>query len=134
MKVIFSTLFLALLLAVSAPPLLYANSDVQLITKEQLKPLVDNPDLVIVDVRRGKDWKSSEFKIKGAVYADPGDYENWAGVYPKDKKLALYCACPNEATSAGLARRLIADGYKDVSALKGGWREWFRAKYPVEDK
>jgi rhodanese-related sulfurtransferase len=27
-----------------------------------------------------------------------------------------------------------ADGYTDVYALKGGWREWFRAKYPVEEK
>jgi 3-mercaptopyruvate sulfurtransferase SseA len=29
---------------------------------------------------------------------------------------------------------MIKDGYKDVSALKGGWREWFRAKYPVQEK
>jgi hypothetical protein len=43
-------------------------------------------------VRRGKDWSSSEFKIKGAVYADPGDYKNWTGVYPKEKKIVLYCA------------------------------------------
>jgi len=27
-----------------------------------------------------------------------------------------------------------ADGYTNVYALKGGWREWFRAKYPVEEK
>jgi len=25
-------------------------------------------------------------------------------------------------------------GYSDVSALKGGWREWFRAKYPVDPR
>ena len=29
---------------------------------------------------------------------------------------------------------MMADGYTDVYALKGGWREWFRAKYPVEEK
>jgi 3-mercaptopyruvate sulfurtransferase SseA len=29
---------------------------------------------------------------------------------------------------------MIADGYADVYALKGGWREWFRTKYPVEEK
>jgi len=28
----------------------------------------------------------------------------------------------------------MADGYTNVSALKGGWREWFRAKYPTEEK
>jgi len=29
---------------------------------------------------------------------------------------------------------MLADGYTNVYALKGGWREWFRAKYPVEEK
>jgi rhodanese-related sulfurtransferase len=29
---------------------------------------------------------------------------------------------------------MVADGYSNVYALKGGWREWFRAKYPVEAK
>jgi len=26
------------------------------------------------------------------------------------------------------------NGYENVYALKGGWREWFRAKYPVDEK
>jgi len=25
-------------------------------------------------------------------------------------------------------------GYTKAQALKGGWREWYRAKYPVEEK
>jgi len=25
-------------------------------------------------------------------------------------------------------------GFNGVLALKGGWREWFRSKYPVETK
>jgi 3-mercaptopyruvate sulfurtransferase SseA len=29
---------------------------------------------------------------------------------------------------------MMANGYTNVFALKGGWREWFRAKYPVEEK
>jgi 3-mercaptopyruvate sulfurtransferase SseA len=29
---------------------------------------------------------------------------------------------------------MIAKGYSQVYVLKGGWREWFRAKYPVEEK
>jgi 3-mercaptopyruvate sulfurtransferase SseA len=33
-----------------------------------------------------------------------------------------------------MARKLIAKGYKKVCALKGGWREWFEAGYPVEEK
>jgi rhodanese-related sulfurtransferase len=33
-----------------------------------------------------------------------------------------------------VARKLQAKGFTKVYALKGGWREWFRAKYPVEEK
>jgi rhodanese-related sulfurtransferase len=29
---------------------------------------------------------------------------------------------------------MMDNGYTNVYALKGGWREWFRAKYPVEEK
>jgi len=29
---------------------------------------------------------------------------------------------------------MIDKGYSKVDALKGGWREWFRGKFPVEEK
>jgi len=33
-----------------------------------------------------------------------------------------------------VAQQLIDAGYANVFALKGGWKEWFRAEYPVEEK
>lgn len=63
-----------------------------LMTKEELKAMLDDPDLTILDVRRGKDWTSSEFKIQGATYAKPEAYADWAAGLPKDKKYVLYCA------------------------------------------
>jgi rhodanese-related sulfurtransferase len=33
-----------------------------------------------------------------------------------------------------MARKMIRNGYTDVAALVGGWREWQRAKYPVVEK
>jgi len=66
--------------------------DVPLMTKEELKAQMDSSDVMILDVRKGKDWKSSEFKIKGASRADPKELDNWAETYPKDKTLVLYCA------------------------------------------
>jgi rhodanese-related sulfurtransferase len=29
---------------------------------------------------------------------------------------------------------MMEQGYTKVYALKGGWREWFRAKFPVDEK
>jgi 3-mercaptopyruvate sulfurtransferase SseA len=33
-----------------------------------------------------------------------------------------------------VARKFIANGYTKVYALKGGWREWYEAKYLIEAK
>jgi len=62
------------------------------ITKEQLKGMFDNSDLIILDARAGRDWKASEFKIQGAERAAPSDFNSWAKKYPKDKSIVLYCA------------------------------------------
>lgn len=67
-------------------------AEVPRMTKEELKSKLDDPDVVIVDVRVGKDWKGSEFKIKGAVRGDKNNISALAGKYPKDKTFVLYCA------------------------------------------
>jgi rhodanese-related sulfurtransferase len=59
---------------------------------EKLKAIQGSPDLVIVDVRYGKDWTDSDSKIKGAVREDPKLFESWANKYPKDNTIVLYCA------------------------------------------
>ncbi len=63
------------------------------ITKEEVKSMIGNPDLIILDVRADKDWKDSEWKIKGAVREDRrGKSNEWMDQYPKGKILVLYCA------------------------------------------
>jgi rhodanese-related sulfurtransferase len=79
------------LLLLAIPPISPAM-EVGTITKEELKAQLDNPEIILLDVRTGKNWKSSEFKIKGAVRANPNDFDKWSGTYPKDKKFVLYCA------------------------------------------
>ncbi len=69
-----------------------AASDVKVMTKEELKTKLGNPDLVVVDVRTGKDWKASELKIKGAVRAKAKDPSDLAKKFGKDKTLVFYCA------------------------------------------
>jgi rhodanese-related sulfurtransferase len=69
-----------------------AAQDVKRMTIEELKGMLGNPDLVIVDVRRDGDFKSSTVKVKGAVREDPEKVETWMSKYPKDKTLVFYCA------------------------------------------
>jgi rhodanese-related sulfurtransferase len=67
-------------------------ADVPRMSKEALKERLAAPDVIILDVRTGSDWKASEFKIKGAVRASSDNVDSWAANYAKDKTLVLYCA------------------------------------------
>ncbi len=63
------------------------------ITKEELKEMLGKPELIMIDVRYGKDWTGSKEKIQGAIRKDPKkDAKSWADKYGKDKTIVLYCS------------------------------------------
>ena len=68
------------------------SADVPRMTKDELKAMPGNSDLVILDVRYKKDWTDSDSKIKGAIREDPESIKSWAEKYSKDKTFVLYCA------------------------------------------
>lgn len=80
-----------LLLSASVLPS-YGADNVPRISTDQLKNIIDDPDLVLLDVRTEKDWDSSDKKIVRAIRVDPEDIESWIGNYSKDQKIILYCA------------------------------------------
>ncbi len=68
------------------------GAQVNTMTKELLKDMMNDDTVSILDVRRGRDWSSSEFKIKGADRIDPQNFDIMKAKYPKDNTLVLYCA------------------------------------------
>ena len=86
------SLAIAVAVVLLAPFATVYSKDVSLITKEELRKIMSNEDVVILDVRKGRDWSSSEFKIQGAVRVDPKAVAQWQENYSKDKKFVLYCA------------------------------------------
>jgi hypothetical protein len=72
--------------ALAAPP------QADPITKEELRPLLGRPDVVLIDMRFGHDWNDATLKIKGAVREDPMKPGQWLDKYPKDKMIIFYCA------------------------------------------
>jgi len=68
------------------------SADVPRMTKDELKAMLGNPDLVIIDVRAKNDWTDGDSKIKGAIREDPESVKSWAAKYSKDKTFVLYCA------------------------------------------
>ncbi len=67
-------------------------ADVPTMSKDELKSHLGSDDVVILDVRSGRDWSSSEFKIQSAIRAAGADIANWSKKYAKDQTLVLYCA------------------------------------------
>ena len=88
MKIFISTLLL-LVLTISSQAI---ASEVNLINKDQLKDQIGANNLIILDVRSGRDWNSSKMKIVGAIREEPGNIEAWASNYDQEKTIVLYCA------------------------------------------
>ena len=65
--------------------------EVPRISKEEIRAMLDSPDVVIIDVRVGKDWKNSQSKITGAVRERPKKAKAWAYKYDNNKTYVLYC-------------------------------------------
>ncbi len=59
--------------------------------KDELKAMLGQKDLVILDVRQGRDWSTSEYKIKDAVRVEGSDL-SVVNNYPKENTFVLYCA------------------------------------------
>lgn len=72
-------------------PVLSAD-DVPRMDKDELKAMLDNPDVVILDVRASSDWNRSEYKIRGAHRLDQGNADQVGTMYPKDKIIVAYCS------------------------------------------
>jgi rhodanese-related sulfurtransferase len=69
-----------------------AAEEVKEITKEELKPLLEDAAVVVLDVRVQSHWNGSGAKIKGSVREDPNQVKAWMEKYGKDKTLVFYCA------------------------------------------
>ena len=86
-SIIFTLIMVVVLSAVRS-----AADDVARITKEELKILMSNPDLVILDVRKSSHWDSSDYKITGAMRDNTNDMDSFAKKYMRNKTFVLYCA------------------------------------------
>jgi membrane protein DedA with SNARE-associated domain/rhodanese-related sulfurtransferase len=85
---------------------------------------------LIVDVRPLA--SQQEGRIPGAVLLSVDDLTdpNFDMVF--DGEVIVYCACPNEASAAIVAKKLIERGHTRVRPLAGGIDAWLAAGYGVE--
>ena len=87
-KILFLLLVVTVSLSLAAPCL--AGTETLRVDKETLKSWLDDPRVLIIDVRAGNSWVQSKKKIQGAIRKDPQNVGNWAPTLPTDKKIVLY--------------------------------------------
>ncbi len=60
------------------------------VDKETLKTLLEDPGLLLIDVRAPRGWAKSTEKIKGAVRGERDQVDVWGPSLPLDKQIVLY--------------------------------------------
>ena len=85
---------------------------------------------LVVDVRAPQ--SQAQGRIPGAITIGPDFSEFVAGDIPLADEVIVYCACPNEASAALVARELLKRGYTRVRPLQGGIDAWRDAGYATD--
>jgi len=104
------------------------------IAPKQLQNLLrsDHPPLII-DLRSPLDVLSDPRMIPGAIRLTQEELSAASFALPKDDDIVIYCTCPAQRTSIDTALALRKVGFARVRLLSGGFQEWKRLGYELED-
>jgi rhodanese-related sulfurtransferase len=99
------------------------------------RAMTNTPPPVVFDIRSHEKRKLDPYIIPGALFADERQLAEILEKYPRDRKLVIYCSCPNEISAAWMAKQLAEAGFTDVLPLLGGldaWRDAGRVLEPLQ--
>jgi membrane protein DedA with SNARE-associated domain/rhodanese-related sulfurtransferase len=103
------------------------------IMPDELKKMLDDGhDVTIVDLRQSLEIEVDPYTIPGAVRMAVEELETRHHEIPRDRDVVLFCACPNEVTSAQMAILLKKNGITRVRPLVGGVDAWRARNFPLE--
>ncbi len=102
------------------------------INPQELKSLLGNKDVKVIDVRRKDDYAADNSAIPGASWFDPANIDGWCDTMPKDKELVLYYV-RGGAVSNSVVDTLQAKGVK-ARFIEGGISAWKEAGGSVVPK
>jgi membrane protein DedA with SNARE-associated domain/rhodanese-related sulfurtransferase len=91
------------------------------ITPEQmLELLISEPELVVLDARSDLARSEDPRQLPRAIVIEHDDPMGRLPHDARERTIITFCTCPNEASAALLAERLIKAGYTRVRVLVGG--------------
>ncbi len=86
---------------------------------------------VIIDARSRLEHDEDPFVLPGALLLPEDDAALPSLAASKLRPVVIYCSCPNEISSAAIAKRLRKLGFSDVRPLAGGIGAWRAAGHDV---
>jgi membrane protein DedA with SNARE-associated domain/rhodanese-related sulfurtransferase len=100
----------------------------------ELKRLLDAGEPVyIVDLRHPLELLPDPATLPGAIHFSPDALAARHMEIPRDRDVVLFCTCPSEATAAKTAMTLHKLGIERVRPLRGGFDEWKRLGFPMDE-
>ncbi len=93
---------------------------VRITPKEMLALLISEPGLVVLDARSDLARSEDPRSLPGSIVIEHGDPMGQLPHDARERTIITFCTCPNEASAALLAERLIKAGYSRVRVLAGG--------------
>jgi len=88
---------------------------------------------LIIDLRTPLDMLSDPRIIPGAIRLTQEEISAASFALPKGEDTVVYCTCPAQRTSIDTALALRKVGFARVRLLSGGFQEWKRLGYELED-
>jgi rhodanese-related sulfurtransferase len=114
-----------------------ANNEVETLSVEQVRALLGDPSVQLIDVREPAEWGKG--RVPGAAHVPRGLLEFKADPSLEayhdpaiDPAKRLVCYCASGGRSALAAKTLKDMGYPSVAHLLGGFTAWSEAGLPVE--
>jgi membrane protein DedA with SNARE-associated domain/rhodanese-related sulfurtransferase len=103
------------------------------ITAEELRRKQEaGEEVIILDLRSSAELEHDPSLIQGARHIAVEEIEKRHHEFPHDRDVVVYCSCPNEVTSARIARLLQRKGFTRVRPLLGGIDAWRKQNYPMQ--
>lgn len=120
----------------SAEMVAEARDRIEEIETADLIKMVDDPDVVIVDIRDVRERQRSGY-IPGSFHAPRGMLEFWVDpespyfkeIFGEDKKFVIHCA---SGWRSALSAATLQDMGFEAAHLKKGFSDWEKSGGPVE--
>jgi rhodanese-related sulfurtransferase len=120
----------------SAQMVAEARARIEEVNAEELQAMMDDPGVVIVDIRDVRERQIKGF-IPGSVHAPRGMVEFWVDpespyfkpVFGEDKKFVFHCAA---GWRSALTVATLQDMGFEAAHLRDGFKEWEAAEAPME--